>query len=80
MGAWVNFALGSENADLPAFVAIEDPRGNPQSGPNNWASGFLPAAFQGTPFSSTKPIRYLERPAGSFSHDRSRDTRRTPLS
>ena len=63
MGAWVNFALGSENADLPAFVAIEDPRGNPQSGPNNWASGFLPAAFQGTPFSSTKPIRYLQRPA-----------------
>jgi hypothetical protein len=63
MGAWVNFALGSENSDLPAFVAIEDPRGNPQSGPNNWASGFLPAAFQGTPFSSTKPIRFLQRPA-----------------
>jgi uncharacterized protein (DUF1501 family) len=62
MGAWVNFALGSENADLPAFVAIEDPRGNPQSGPNNWAAGFLPAAFQGTPFSTTKPIRYLDRP------------------
>ena len=64
MGAWVNYALGSENADLPAFVAIEDPRGNPQSGPNTWASGFLPAAFQGTPFSSTKPIRYLTRPDG----------------
>ena len=63
MGAWVNFALGSESADLPAFVAIEDPRGNPQSGSNNWASGFLPAAYQGTPFSSTKPIRYLDRPS-----------------
>jgi hypothetical protein len=62
MGAWVNFALGSQNRDLPAFVAIEDPRGMPQSGPNNWASGFLPPAFQGTPFSSTKPIRYLNRP------------------
>lgn len=62
MGAWVNFALGSENQDLPAFVAIEDPRGMPQSGPNNWASGFLPAAFQGTPFSTTKPVRYLDRP------------------
>lgn len=62
MGAWVNYALGSENSDLPAFVAIEDPRGNPQSGPNNWASGFLPAAVQGTPFSSTKPIHYLQRP------------------
>jgi uncharacterized protein (DUF1501 family) len=62
MGAWVNYALGSENRDLPSFVAIEDPRGNPQSGQNNWANGFLPAAFQGTPFSTTKPIRYLERP------------------
>ncbi len=62
MGAWVNFALGCENQDLPSFVAIEDPRGMPQSGPNNWASGFLPAAFQGTPFSSTKPVRYLQRP------------------
>ncbi len=62
MGAWVNYALGSENENLPAFVAIEDPRGNPQSGPNNWASGFLPAAYQGTPFSSTKPIRYLQSP------------------
>jgi uncharacterized protein (DUF1501 family) len=63
MGAWVNFALGSENQNLPAFVAIEDPRGMPQSGPNNWASGFLPAAFQGTPLSTTKPIRYLNAPA-----------------
>ena len=62
MGAWINLALGTENEDLPAFVAIEDPRGMPQSGPNNWASGFLPAAFQGTPLSSTKPIRYLDRP------------------
>lgn len=62
MGAWINFALGSESQDLPAFVAIEDPRGMPQSGPNNWANGFLPAAFQGTPFSSTKPIQYLKRP------------------
>ncbi len=62
MGAWINFALGSENQNLPAFVAIEDPRGMPQSGPNNWANGFLPAAFQGTPFSSKKPIRFLQRP------------------
>lgn len=63
MGAWINFALGSENQNLPSFVAIEDPRGMPQSGPNNWSNGFLPAAFQGTPFSTTKPIRYLQQPA-----------------
>ncbi len=64
MGAWVTYALGSENQDLPAFVAIEDPRGVAQSGPNNRANGFLPAAFQGTPFNSTKPIRSLNRPDG----------------
>lgn len=59
MGSWINYALGSENQDLPAFVAIEDPRGKPQTGTNTWASGFLPAAFQGTPFSSSKPIPHL---------------------
>ncbi len=76
MGAWVNFALWSENADLPSCVAIEDPRGNPQSGANNWASGFLPAAYQATPFSSTKPIRYLDRP-GELSAETDRATRET---
>jgi hypothetical protein len=78
MGAWINFALGSENQDLPAFVAIEDPRGMPQSGPNNWASGFLPAAFQGTAFSTTKPIRYLDRPK-SFSATADRAAREALL-
>ena len=75
MGAWINFGLGTENQDLPAFVAIEDPRGMPQSGPNNWASGFLPAAFQGTAFSTTKPIRHLRRPdsISSASDDGARD-------
>ncbi len=63
MGAWIHFALGSENQSLPSFVAIEDPRGMPQSGPNNWASGFLPAAFQGTTLSTSKPLRHLDRPA-----------------
>lgn len=64
MGAWGCFAMGSENQNLPTFVALEDPRGMPQSGPNNWANGFLPAAFQGTPFSSTKRVQFLNRPSG----------------
>jgi hypothetical protein len=62
VGAWVSYALGSENRDLPAFVAIPDPRGVPQSSVNNWGAGFLPPVFQGTPFNSIQPIRYLERP------------------
>lgn len=59
LGSWVSYALGSENQDLPAFVSILDPRGVPQNGSNNWGPGFLPAAFQGTPFSAKDPIRHL---------------------
>ena len=64
MGAWITWALGSENEELPAYVAIPDPRGTPQSSVNNWGPGFLPAAFQGTDFNATKPLRNLERPPG----------------
>jgi len=62
-GAWVTYALGSENQNLPAFVAIPDPRGVPQIGPRHWGSAFLPAAFQGTSFNAQKPIPNLARPA-----------------
>lgn len=62
MGAWATYALGSAADDLPAFVAIPDPRGVPQSSVNNWGPGFLPAMFQGTPFNASKPIRHLSRP------------------
>ncbi len=61
-GAWVTYALGTENEDLPAFVAIPDPRGVPQASVNNWGPGFLPAAFQGTPLSTTRPIENLFPP------------------
>src|SRR5215210_6094776 len=63
MGAWVSYALGSECDDLPAFVAIPDPRGVPQTGPSQWSAGFLPAVFQGTPFGADKPIPNLARPS-----------------
>jgi uncharacterized protein (DUF1501 family) len=60
LGGWVTYALGSENQNLPAYVAIPDPRGVPQNGSNNWGPGFLPAAFQGTTLSSKEPIRHLK--------------------
>ncbi|MEX0742696.1 MAG: DUF1501 domain-containing protein, partial [Phycisphaeraceae bacterium] len=63
MGAWTTYALGSEVQNLPAYVALADPRGVPQSSVNNWGPGFLPAVFQGTPFNSTNPIRNLARPS-----------------
>ena len=62
MGSWVSYALGSEADDLPSFVAIPDPRGVPQVGPNHWNSAFLPAMFQGTPFNADKPIPNLATP------------------
>lgn len=64
IGSWATYALGSENQNLPAFIAIPDPRGVPQAGSNNWGSGFLPAVFQGTPLSVKEPIRHLTPPAG----------------
>lgn len=63
IGAWVSYALGSESQNLPAYVAIPDPRGVPQISTRQWASAFLPAAYQGTPFNADKPIANLQRPA-----------------
>jgi hypothetical protein len=63
MGAWISYALGTENHNLPAYVAIPDIRGIPPSGPANWTSGFLPAAHQGVTFNAAEPIRNLKRPA-----------------
>lgn len=74
IGSWVTYALGAEDQNLPAFIAIPDPRGVPQTGPSNWASGFLPAVFQGTAFNADKPIPNLARPA-EISTDADRATR-----
>jgi hypothetical protein len=62
LGAWVSYALGTDNQDLPAYVAIPDPRGVPQQGPANWSSGFLPAVYQGTAFNADRPIPHLVPP------------------
>ncbi len=69
MGAWLTYALGTENQNLPAFVAIPDVRGYPPNGPANWAAGFLPAAFQGTAFNAETPIANLNPPKGSSLQD-----------
>ncbi|MGA2254474.1 MAG: DUF1501 domain-containing protein, partial [Thermoguttaceae bacterium] len=64
MGAWVSYALGTDTDDLPAFVAIPDPRGVPQSSVANWGAGFLPAVFQGTAFNAQRPVGHVKLPAG----------------
>jgi len=63
-GSWMTYALGSAADDLPAYVAIPDVRGKPQSSGNCWGPGFLPAAFQGTDFNAVNPVRNLAVPGG----------------
>ncbi len=67
-GAWISYALGSMNKNLPDFVVLPDPRGVPPNGPANWGAGFLPASHQGTSIraGTPEPIQDLNPPKGSF--------------
>ena len=47
MGSWVTYGLGSENQNLPGFITM-CPGGYPIQESQNWQSGFLPGAYQGT--------------------------------
>jgi hypothetical protein len=47
MGSWLNYGLGTENQNLPGFVAL-CPDGFPILETQNWQSGFLPGVYQGT--------------------------------
>ena len=46
-GSWLTYGLGSENQNLPGFIAM-CPGGYPITGAQNWRSSFLPGAYQGT--------------------------------
>ena len=69
MGAWLSYGLGSENANLPAFVVLLS-RGS-AARPDDplhtrlWGSAFLPSNHQGVSFRSTgDPVLYLSNPPG----------------
>jgi hypothetical protein len=47
VGSWVTYGLGSENQNLPGFIAM-CPGGYPIQESQNWQAGFLPGAYQGT--------------------------------
>lgn len=69
IGSWLSYGLGSENSNLPAFVAmISKGSGNPNDQPlydRLWGSGFLPTKYQGIKFRSVgEPVLYLSNPAG----------------
>jgi hypothetical protein len=59
IGAWVTYGLGTENQNLPGFIAIGP--GPLIEGARQYGPGFLPAAYQGTFVSDLdKPIRNLK--------------------
>jgi hypothetical protein len=72
LGSWVNYALGSENADLPAYVVLRNDSSLPVDGTRNWSSGFLPPRYQGVHFRHNgPPVRHLQ-PATPIVDDVSR--------
>ncbi len=59
LGAWVTYGLGTENQNLPGFIAIGP--GPLIEGQRQYGSSFLPASYQGTFVSDLKdPIRNLK--------------------
>ncbi len=64
IGSWLSYGLGSENRDLPAYVALitKGKEGQPLYS-RLWGSGFLPSEYQGVQFRSGKdPVLYLRNP------------------
>lgn len=68
LGAWTSYGLGSENAELPTFVAMSSKGSAKQGQPlydRLWGSGFLPAQHQGVKFRNNgQPVLDIENPQG----------------
>ena len=68
LGSWVNYALGTANKDLPAFVNLGRP-----SSPVQLTGGYLGASYAATPFQSGDvPIPDLLPPSSSSRVERDR--------
>ena len=65
LGSWLSYGLGSENSDLPAFVAMISGSGDQPLYDRLWGSGFLPTRYAGVKFRSMgDPVLYLSNPPG----------------
>jgi len=66
IGSWMNYGLGSDNENLPAFVVmLTKGRGGQPLYARLWGSGFLPSEFQGVQFRPGKDaVLYLSNPDG----------------
>ena len=63
MGAWISYALGTENQNLPAYVVLRDPDGYTTGAKQLWANAYLPALYQGVEFSTRgAPVHHLNPP------------------
>ncbi|PHR96485.1 MAG: hypothetical protein COA78_28740 [Blastopirellula sp.] len=64
LGSWLTYALGSENQNLPAYMALIDPGQLPVLGVENWSNGWLPSLYQGTVVRPQEPrILNLDAPS-----------------
>jgi hypothetical protein len=73
-GAWTLYGLGTENQNLPGFIAM-CPNGLPIKDSENWQSAFLPGAYQGTYIDPSKSklrdlIENIEHPQISTADQR----------
>ena len=69
LGSWFTYALGAETQNLPAYVAMTDPRGLPVEGVLNWSNGWLPSLFQGTVIRPREPRILNLDPPGQLRGD-----------
>lgn len=60
LGAWALYGLGTENANLPGFIALNPGNGSAQ----HFGSAFLPAIYQAARFGSTSRGRFARRGRG----------------
>ncbi|MDA0194916.1 MAG: DUF1501 domain-containing protein [Bacteroidetes bacterium] len=72
IGSWVNYGLGSDNENLPAFIVlITKSSGGQPLYSRLWGNGFLPSQHQGVRFLAGKePVLYLSNPPGIQQGDR----------
>jgi hypothetical protein len=74
LGSWLTYGLGSENQNLPGFIAM-CPGGYPIQETQNWQAAFLPGAYQGTYIDTQhtevdKLLEYIRNPALSLTQQR----------
>lgn len=74
LGSWISYGLGSESANLPAYVVLLDKNTDTQAQPlyaRLWGSAFLPSNHQGVKLRSVgDPVLYLRDPTKASADDR----------